>query len=84
MCYHVELPIFTKPCLFQMLGVELVLLNNCTYPGIEKGEQAMRLFAAFNRKKATIVCEYGDERLKALIRLVHRLIFSFSSSRAEY
>ncbi|GMT04077.1 hypothetical protein PENTCL1PPCAC_26251, partial [Pristionchus entomophagus] len=51
----------------EMLGVELVLLNNCTYPGIEKGDQALRLFSAFNRKKSTIVCEYGEERLKTLI-----------------
>ncbi|GMR32767.1 hypothetical protein PMAYCL1PPCAC_02962 [Pristionchus mayeri] len=51
----------------EMLGVELVLLNNCSYPGIEKGDQALRLFSAFNRKKSTIVCEYGEERLKTLI-----------------
>uniref|UniRef100_A0A1I7X3W9 Myristylated tegument protein CIRC n=1 Tax=Heterorhabditis bacteriophora TaxID=37862 RepID=A0A1I7X3W9_HETBA len=46
------------------LGVELVLLRNCTYPGVRRGEEAIRFLNALNRKKQAVVCEYGDDRLK--------------------
>ncbi|PAV75571.1 hypothetical protein WR25_08598 [Diploscapter pachys] len=49
------------------LGVELVLLRNCTYPHVRRGEEAIRFLNALNRKKNAVVCEYGDARLKHLI-----------------
>ncbi|CAD6197827.1 unnamed protein product [Caenorhabditis auriculariae] len=46
------------------LGVELVLLRNCSYPGVARGDEAVKFLAALNRKKQAVVCEYGDDRLK--------------------
>ncbi|CAJ0575673.1 unnamed protein product, partial [Mesorhabditis spiculigera] len=46
------------------LGVDLVVLRNCTYHGIQPGEESQKLLNALNRKKQAVVCEYGDTRLK--------------------
>ncbi|CAJ0934580.1 unnamed protein product, partial [Mesorhabditis belari] len=46
------------------LGVELVVLKNCNYTGVARGDQSIRLLHALNRKKQAVVCEYGDCRLK--------------------
>ncbi|CAB07641.1 RNase NYN domain-containing protein [Caenorhabditis elegans] len=48
----------------EKLGVELVLLRNCTYPGVQRGDEAVKFLSALNRKKQAVVCEYGDDRLK--------------------
>ncbi|ULU13613.1 hypothetical protein L3Y34_016243 [Caenorhabditis briggsae] len=48
----------------EKLGVELVLLRNCTYPGVNRGDEAVKFLSALNRKKQAVVCEYGDDRLK--------------------
>lgn len=48
----------------EKLGVELVLLRNCTYPGVARGDEAVKFLSALNRKKQAVVCEYGDDRLK--------------------
>lgn len=61
----------------EKLGVELVLLRNCTYPGVQRGDEAVKFLSALNRKKQAVVCEYGDDRLK------HRIGRRASGHRAR-
>ncbi|CAB3408535.1 unnamed protein product [Caenorhabditis bovis] len=61
----------------EKLGVELVLLRNCTYPGVSRGEEAVKFLSALNRKKQAVVCEYGDDRLK------HRIARRSGSNRVR-
>ncbi|CAJ0935537.1 unnamed protein product, partial [Mesorhabditis belari] len=51
------------------LEPELVLLRNCTYPDVFPGPEAVRFLNAINRQKKTIVCEYGEDRLKSRISI---------------
>jgi len=49
------------------LAVELVLLRNCSFPGVRAGPEAVRFLTAIHRRQQTVVCEYGDEKLRDLV-----------------
>ncbi|CAI4233310.1 unnamed protein product [Auanema sp. JU1783] len=66
----------------EKLEVELVLLRNCCYPGVRRGDEAIRFLNALNRKKQAVVCEYGDIRLKHMIsRQPHHRQSSYLTSQ---
>ncbi|CAJ0569962.1 unnamed protein product, partial [Mesorhabditis spiculigera] len=57
-----DMPLLEKS--IEQVGAELVMLRNCTYPGILHGEESQKLLSILNRNKKGVVCEYGNARLK--------------------